>query len=81
MKNLLLLICCFVFLTETQSQILPLRTELLLNGSWKFTPEGEKQSIISVPDYWDANPDFKHVKQTQAFIPGPIKFLIINLQV
>lgn len=65
MKNLFLLIICFVFIAETNAQLLPSRTELLLNGTWKFTPEGEKQSEITVPDYWDADPVFKHVKQAE----------------
>jgi beta-galactosidase/beta-glucuronidase len=63
MKKYFFLLSCVLIFCETEAQQLPLRTGLSLNGRWNFTPDGEKQSTITVPDYWDAVPDFRRVKQ------------------
>jgi beta-galactosidase/beta-glucuronidase len=38
-----------------------LRIQLSLNGKWSFTPEGQKQTTIQVPEFWDAINNFKEV--------------------
>lgn len=37
------------------------RTQISLNGTWDFFPEGIAPGTILVPDYWDAHPEFKEV--------------------
>ena len=63
MNKSLIVFCIIVLSFQTNAQLIPLRTELSLNGSWKFTPAGEKQSTIEVPEFWDALPEYKHVRQ------------------
>lgn len=63
MKNFLLLFCCLFFLRLSVAQPVPQRTELLLNGTWKFTPAGQQESTITVPDYWDSNAEFRRVRE------------------
>lgn len=63
MKKYILLQCFFLFFITTEAQQIPLRTGLLLNGTWKFKPSGHEQSTITVPDYWDTFAEFKQVKE------------------
>lgn len=58
--TLILLIVCAV--TLNAESVIPLRTQLSLNGIWNFTPEGRSVTSIKVPDYWDARPGFTDVK-------------------
>ena len=41
MKNSILLFCIFLINVGIEAQLLPLRTEHSLNGTWQFTPKGE----------------------------------------
>lgn len=36
----------------------PLRSEVLLDGTWDFIPLGQPRSTIAVPEFWDAAPGF-----------------------
>ena len=40
----------------------PLRSEVLLDGLWTFTPLGSIGTTITVPEFWDAVPEFSTVR-------------------
>jgi len=44
--------------TSSNAQAPPLREQVSLNGTWKFTPQNEPSTTITVPEYWDAAPGF-----------------------
>jgi beta-galactosidase/beta-glucuronidase len=63
MKELYVLLLTGIIALNSSGTPLPVRTEISLNGTWDFTPEGEEKTKISVPDYWDAIPGFDSVKR------------------
>lgn len=73
MKRLFLLSLLNITFLLLNAQKLPLRTELSLNGEWNFTPKDGTASLIKVPDYWDAKPEWRQVDnavyERKVFIP------------
>jgi hypothetical protein len=59
MRKLSLIIILLIEFISIKAEKLPVRTELSLNGVWDFTPFSKEKSIINVPDFWDANKEFK----------------------
>ncbi len=41
------------------------RQEILLNGTWSFTPAGGSTTTIPVPEFWDAAPGFPGVQSAR----------------
>lgn len=62
MKNNALLFLAVLTVLSAKAEKQIHRTGVSLNGSWYFTPENQQKSSIEVPDYWDAYPKYKNVK-------------------
>ncbi len=57
-KSSLILLLVIPGILSIYAQKPQLRDEVVLNGMWSFSPEGQNETIIPVPEYWDALPGF-----------------------